>query len=90
MSGNNDLYKLGEGPVTSQPPADVIKIFFQERSIEDLMEILGDMLFVVLTCDSLQFETGIQRDNAIYTVRQLLRLAIAAKSLVKTTENEEG
>lgn len=81
MPSNAELYGLGAGASQTRKPKEVIQDFFRERSIEDLKEILGDILFVVLTRDSLQFESGLQRDAAIHTIRQLIDLAAAAKQL---------
>ncbi len=83
MQTNVELYKLGVGASSARKPLEVFRDFFQERHIEDLKETLENILYVVLTTDSIQFETGLQRDEAIHTIRQLLELAIAAESLTK-------
>jgi hypothetical protein len=85
-----DLYKLGAGSSSDRKPLEVFRDFFQERHIEDLKETLENILFVVLTTDSIQFETGLQRDEAIHTISQLLELAIAAESLTKKKDNAKG
>ena len=78
MENESRLADLGAGSTDASTPKEVIADFFQQWTMEDVKQMLDDMLYVVLTRDSPQFDDGIKRDNAIFFCRKMEGLVGAA------------
>jgi hypothetical protein len=81
MDNDSRLTYLGAGSTNASTPMEVIEDFFQQWTLEDVKQMLDEMLYVVLTRDSPQFDDGIKRDNAIFFCRKVEGLVGAALKL---------
>jgi len=76
--GNSNGLSFRPGVQQQEEPLQVISNLFCEMNLNDVWKQLDNLLYVAITRDSTEFNSGIKRDAAIHFCKKMKELAEAA------------